>query len=154
MKTSKEGLEMIMKAEGWVPTVYLCQAGHPTIGYGHLITPEERKAGTFEGRTLTEAEGLALLQQDVRRFEVGIGKLVKVKLSQNQFDALVDFAFNLGLEALKNSTLLRRLNDGDYNLAGEFSKWCRARNPKTGRLEVLSGLVRRRKREADLFSLC
>jgi GH24 family phage-related lysozyme (muramidase) len=170
MKTSEKGLDMIKKAEAWMPNVYPDQAGLPTIGYGHLITREELglpavkketpetlkawndAAKKHHAKPLTMDEGVALLQKDVERFELGVQKMVKVALNQNQFDALIDFTFNLGLGALQQSTLLKRLNGGDYKIQNEFLKWNKARNPKTGQLEALDGLTRRRQREADLFA--
>ncbi|PRP70248.1 muraminidase, partial [Chromobacterium amazonense] len=86
------------------------------------------------------------LQQDLAKFEVGVSRLVKVQLRQNQFDALVSFSYNLGLGSLQNSTLLRLLNQGDYaGAAGQFILWDKAGG------KVLPGLQRRRAAEQALF---
>lgn len=170
MQLSDKALEEIKKSEAWVPRVYPDQAGLPTIGYGHLITREFLKLPPVAKETqetlkawnaaakvafpndISLEYGLQLLKQDVGRFEAGVSRLVKVPLNQNQFDALVDFAFNVGIGALATSTLLKRLNAGDYSIGNEFLKWNKIRNKKTGKLEPLLGLTKRREREAALFA--
>lgn len=153
MKISDKGLEMIKKAEGYMPKIYLDQAGLPTIGYGHLLTKTEKASGLFEGKELSKAEATELLRRDVQEAEESIGQLVKVQLNQNQFDALVDFVFNVGTNALKTSTLLKLLNAGDYaSVPAQLMRWNKITNPKTGKKEPLAGLTKRRQREADLWS--
>lgn len=83
-----------------------------TIGYGHLIQPKHTFVPGQE-QPITEEEARALFEDDVQRFVNGVTRLVKVPLTQNEFDALVSFAFNLGLGNLSRSTLLKRLNAGD-----------------------------------------
>jgi len=140
MKTSSKGLSLIKSSEGVVLKVYLDAVGLPTIGYGHLIKTGEH----FTTITLQEAEDL--LRKDLVQFENGVNKLVTVALNQNQFDALVSFAFNLGVGNLASSTLLKKLNSGDYKgAANEFGRW----NKASGR--VLSGLTTRRQNEMNLF---
>lgn len=152
MKTSDKGLEMIKLAEGSVLRIYKDQAGLDTIGIGHLLTEDDKKSQRFKDG-ITEEQAMDLLREDVGKAEQSVARLVKVKLTQNQFDALVDFVFNLGEGALKKSTLLRRLNEGDYaEVPAEFLKWNKVRNPKTGNLEPYKGLTRRRQREADLWN--
>lgn len=144
---------MIKKAEGWMPKVYKDQAGLPTIGYGHLLTSEEKKQKTFEDKELTEAEGEALLLKDVARFEQAINTMVQVELTQNQFDALCDFVFNVGTTAFGTSTLLKKLNRGEYEaVPAELKKWDKITDPKTKKKVPLAGLTRRREREAILWS--
>lgn len=163
MKISNSGLDLIKSFEGLgdgnksTPGLdpYLCPAGVATIGWGHVILQHgqrlEGKAGLHvairlypKGITVEEAE--RLLRQDCERFENAVDRLVKVPITQNQFDALVSFAFNLGEENLRRSTLLKRLNAGEYREAAiEFPKWNKANG------QVLPGLVRRRKAEAELF---
>lgn len=140
MKINTEGLALIKRFEGLQTEAYLCPAGVWTIGYGHTATVKP-------GQRITQAQAEELLVQDVAKFEAGVAKLVKVKLNANQFSALVSFAFNIGLSALEDSTLLARLNDGDYNgAAKEFSRWVYAGS------DVLSGLVNRRAAERTLFT--
>ena len=142
MKTSDKGIALIKHAEGFAPTPYFCPAGKRTIGYGHVILPGEE----FPSH-ITEAEATALLIKDLaERFEPAVEKLVTVDLKQGQFDALISFAFNLGPGNLKSSTLLKKLNAGDYGgAANEFMKWTRAAG------KVLPGLVKRRAEEKELF---
>ncbi|HXG01499.1 MAG TPA: lysozyme [Bacteroidota bacterium] len=118
---------------------YLCPAGVWTIGYGHT-------GGVKEGDRITLQQAEELLKQDLERFEECIRRSVTVPLNQNQFDALVSFAFNVGCMALENSTLLRKLNAGDYaGAAQEFGKWVKSRGV------ILPGLIKRRDAERALF---
>lgn len=114
MKLSAEGLELIKRFEGFRSHAYTDVAGLPTIGYGHRIVPSESFPN---GVTVTEAT--AILAQDVSEAERAVARLVKVELMQGQFDALVDFCFNLGAGRLAKSTLLRALNAGRYDAAAE-----------------------------------
>ena len=140
MKTSDVGINLIKEFESFVPETYICPAGKPTIGYGHVVRPGE----VFT--TITEEEGCALLAEDLVPREESVGKLVRVGLSQAQFDALVSFVYNVGHGAFNMSTLLRKLNNRDYlGAAAEFQRW------KYGGGRVLPGLVRRRRREEELF---
>lgn len=140
MQLSNNGLKMIKQFEGCSLTVYKDVAGFPTIGVGHLIKPGEKFT------TITQAQADDLLRSDARRFEIGVSNLVTVPLTQNQFDALVSFSFNLGLNALTTSTLLKKLNYGDYNgAADEFLKWNRAGG------KVVQGITNRRTEERRIF---
>src|ERR1700733_503620 len=114
MQLSADGLDLIKKSEGFRGQVYRDVAGFPTIGYGHLIKPGE----TFPNG-ITEPQAAAILAGDVQQAEQAVARLVKVGLTQGQFDALVDFCFNLGAGRLAGSTLLRELNVGNYQAAGE-----------------------------------
>lgn len=140
MKISLKGLNLLKDFEGLRLKAYRDSVGVWTWGYGSTgphVTPN--KTGTKE-----EAEDL--LKEDVSRFEKGVIELVKVPLTQNQFDSLVSFSFNLGLANLKSSTLLKKLNASDYvGAANEFLRWNRAGG------KVLAGLTRRRVAERDLF---
>lgn len=139
MQISKAGLDLIKQFEGLYLKAYRCPAGVPTIGYGHT-------AGVAMGQTITEQHADEYLRRAVRMFERAVERVVKVPLTQGQFDALVSFAFNLGAGALQSSTLLRLLNSGDYaGAADQFGRWTKA----GGR--VLPGLVRRREAERRLF---
>ncbi|MCI1000098.1 lysozyme [Ochrobactrum sp. C6C9] len=140
-RIGQSGLNLIKEFEGLRLEKYKDAVGKWTIGYGHLILPSER----FD-RPLTELEAEDLLQSDLRKFEGGVIQYVAVSMNQNQFDALVSFAFNLGLANLKGSTLLRLLNHGQYTEAAEqFLRW-----NKAGEM-ALPGLTRRRAAERDLF---
>src|SRR3712207_1132154 len=149
LDVSDAGLRLIAGYEGWRAQLYEDVAGHATIGYGHLvhaggITAADRN-GPY-GKGITQAQGMALLRQDAQRVVVAIRDCVTVPLTQNQFDALVSFTFNVGTGALRKSTLLKRLNAGDYaGAADAFGMWTKAGG------KVVAGLVRRRSEEAALF---
>jgi len=139
MYISKQGLELIKQFEGLRLKAYKCPAGIWTIGYGHT-------KGVYPGMTITEELADKFLVDDIWYFERGVESLVAVPLTQGQFDALVSFAFNVGADGLGDSTLLKKLNSGDYaGAADEFPKWVYSRGKK------LKGLVRRRAAERELF---
>jgi len=139
MHTSQRGLDLIKSFEGLRLTAYRCPADIPTIGYGTT-------AGVKMGDTITKERAEELLREDVKRFEGYIERLVKVPLTQGQWDALSSFVYNLGPGALEKSTLLRLLNAGDYSgAAAQFDRWVYASGKK------LSGLVKRRAAERALF---
>ena len=138
--TSMAGINFIKRWEGFRSRAYLCPGGVLTIGYGHTNT-------VVPNQTITEYQGEQLLKADLQRFEQAVNDLVSVPLNQKQFDALVSFAFNCGVSAFRRSTLLRRLNEGNYGAAAnEFHKWVRAGK------KVLPGLVTRRREESQMFS--
>jgi lysozyme len=114
MQMSATGLELLKKSEGFRSCTYLNVAGIPTIGYGHRIVPTESFANGIQ-----EAQGADLLAGDVRSAEQAVLRLVHVALTQGQFDALVDFVYNLGKARLAASTLLQDLNVGRYDAAAE-----------------------------------
>ena len=139
-----DGLKIVKDFEGLELTAYQDSVGVWTIGYGHTAAagPPE----VYPGQTITEAEAEEILKRDLRLFEKGVRDLVPVSISSNQFSALVSFSFNVGLGALADSTLLRKLNAGEYQgAASEFPRWVRA-----GGIS-LPGLVRRRNAERALF---
>lgn len=139
MKTTEKGLALIRRFEGLRLLAYKCPAGIPTIGYG-------RTEGVKMGQSITKERAEELLLEDVAACEAAVDRLVKVPLAHGQFDALVDFAFNLGAGRLEESTLLRLLNARNYSAAAaEFDRWTRAGG------QVLPGLVRRRAAERALF---
>lgn len=142
LRTSRAGIDLITSFEGYYPSWYLDPVGVRTVGYGH--TSERIPAGITV--PLTREEALDLLRSDLKEYEAEVRRLVKVPLSQPQFDALTSFAFNVGAGALASSTLLKRLNHGDYDAAArEFRRWV------FGGGEALPGLKRRRAAEAALF---
>lgn len=143
-RISKDGLDLICRFEGFSPVIYICPAGYPTIGYGHLIT-EANKEQFLDG--VDEDEALDLLRQDVAVAERAVLRLINVPLTQGQFDALVSFTFNLGSGALQRSTLRRKVNREEHDdVPAELMKWVWAGGRK------LKGLVKRRKAEGALYS--
>lgn len=144
MRASENGINLIKQFEGCRLTAYQDSVGVWTIGYGWTQPVDGKPVG--KGMTITQQKADDLLKQGVIQYENGVNSLVKVQLNQNQFDALVDFAYNLGVNALKGSTLLKKLNAGDYaGAANEFTKWNKAGGKE------LAGLTRRREAEKSLF---
>lgn len=141
--------QLVKTFEGLYLEAYKCPAGVWTIGYGH--TGIRHNDGTVKkGRSITEQQALELLEYDLNIFADGVEKLLlprpRAEINDNQFGALVSFAFNLGLGNLQKSTLLQRVNARNYAGAiTEFGKW----NKADGR--VLLGLTRRRASEANLW---
>jgi lysozyme len=143
MRCSEKGIALIKEFEGCILTAYPDPAtgGDPwTIGVGH--TGPEVKAGLI----ITEAQADDYLRADLETAEKCINNLVTQILTQEQFDALCSFVFNLGCGALRSSTLLRKLNTGDdVGAADEFLKWNKAAG------KIMAGLTRRREAEKELF---
>jgi len=141
---TRHGIEFIKRFEGFEPKIYLDAAGYPTIGYGHLVRDYERE---WFKNGISEAAGEALLIKDVLVAEKSVLRLVKVHLTDGQFDALVSFTFNLGAGALQRSTLRRKVNREEHeDVPPEFLKWVWAGGKK------LKGLVKRRNAEALAYS--
>jgi GH24 family phage-related lysozyme (muramidase) len=145
MRIGENGLKLIKHFEGFRNKPYRCAAGLFTVGYGHLIGDGLSLPDSWN-RTFTVEECNALLASDVRKFERGVGRYINVQLTQNQFDAIVVFAFNLGLGTLQRSTLRAKLNRGD--ISGALKSWEKY-NKAAGK--VLRGLVLRRQAEIELF---
>jgi lysozyme len=144
-QVTKEGLELVKHYEGLRTQAYRCPAGVWTIGYGHT-------KGVRAGMEVTEAEAEELLRQDLAASGEQVERLVHVKLTDPQFSALASFVFNVGAGNLESSTLLRRLNAGDYDaVPSELAKWVKATDPNTGKKVTLPGLVRRRAAEGELW---
>ena len=140
--TGNGGIALIKQYEGLRLTTYKDAVGIPPIGYGHVENPIP-PGGT---RTITAEDAEQILREDLQRFEHDVNNMLTVEVTQNQFDALVSFAFNLGPANLKSSTLLRKVNSGDFNgAAEEFPKWNHAGG------QVLAGLTARRNAEKNLF---
>ena len=140
MKTGTKGIELIKHFEGCELEAYKCAAGVWTIGYGHIkgVTPES---------VITQEQAEQMLVEELNEYEGYINDMVTTPLSQNQFDALVSWVYNLGGGNLKASTLLKVLNSGDFNgVPAQLMRWNKAGG------KVLEGLTRRRQAEADLFS--
>lgn len=145
MKTSTRGRKLIKEFEGLRTTAYKDIVGVWTIGYGHTNAAGSPKVKP--GMSITTKEADDILIKDLKKYEDAVNRNVKVPITQNQFDALVSFTFNLGEGNLRKSTLLKRLNSGDYKVGDEFLKWNRA----GGRL--VRGLLRRRQEEKKLFEM-
>ena len=144
-KISDAGLNFIANHEGLVLNAYLCPAKVPTIGYGTTRYPNSSKVQL--GDKITKDDALELLKFDVWKFELSVDTMTTDKVNQNQFDALVSFAYNLGSDALKKSTLLKVVNDNpnDLRIKKEFQKWIYAGGKKMG------GLIKRRQDESNLY---
>jgi lysozyme len=139
MKISQEGLSLIKRFEGCRLKSYKCSANVLTIGYGHT-------SGVKETDTITQDEADKLLQEDVEQFEKYVDDNVTVKLGQSQFDSLVAWTFNLGVGNLRESTMLKKLNNEDYkSVPSEMKRWNKAGG------KTLDGLIRRREAESLLF---
>lgn len=144
MQTSDKGIALIKQFEGCKLTAYQDSVGVWTIGYG-WTQPVDGKP-IRDGMTIKQETAERLLKTGLVSYESDVSRLVKVGLTQGQFDALVSFTYNLGARSLSTSTLLRKLNAGDYaGAADEFLRWNKAGG------KVLNGLTRRREAERALF---
>lgn len=144
MKTSDAGRAFITRWEGCRLTAYLCPANVWTIGVGHTAAMGDPKP--VSGMRITEDEADAILRRDLKAIERDVTASLRVVVNQKQFDTLVSFVFNVGIGAFRKSTLLKKLNAGDYTaVPDELMKWTRAGG------KVVQGLVNRRKAEADLW---
>lgn len=140
--TSYQGITLIKNFEGFSQKKYLCPGGFATIGYGHKLLADE----DFDFISAKEAE--ELLAKDLLLIEKNVIKYINVPLTQNQFDALVSFTFNLGAAALQRSTLRQKINYQQYfNAAEEFLKWIYIKG------KIIKGLIKRRIAEKELFIL-
>ncbi len=145
MRISDTGLELIKLSEGCICKPYLCAAGVPTIGYGSTRHTDGRRVKITD-HPITQTKAEAMLRGDVVRTETAVSNFVDVPLKQHQFDALVSLVYNIGIQAFKDSTLLKKLNAMDYaGAAEEFLRWNKAKG------KVVAGLANRRERERALF---
>lgn len=145
MKVNKQGVQLVKSFEGCFLNAYLCPAKVWTIGYGS--TKYQNGNPVKQGDKITQKEAETLLSDTLDEFSNGVSKLIKVELNDNQFSALVSFAFNLGVGALSKSTLLKKVNanQNDKTIEQDFMKWVNAGGKK------LNGLVRRRTAESKLY---
>ena len=145
MKTSNKGKAIIKQYEGFRAKPYLCPAGVPTIGYGATYYTDGRKV-TLRDAPISEADADKLLDKMLGKYEDAVNRYVQVPITQNQFDALVSFCYNVGQENLRNSTLLKKVNaKASKGPAEKFLRWNRAGG------KVLAGLTKRRTDERKLF---
>jgi len=142
---TQDGLDLIKRFEGFSPTVYICPAGYPTIGYGHLV--REHELDRYE-QDITEQEAEDLLRRDVQVAERAVLRLIDVPLTDGQYDALVSFTFNLGAGALQRSTLRRKVNREEHaDVPAQLMRWVWAGGRR------LQGLIRRREAEVLIYCL-
>jgi lysozyme len=146
MKLDESGYKLIQEFEGLSLVPYLCSAKVATIAYGSTFYPSGKKV-TMQDQPISLATAKWMLKETADKFATDVDKLIKSKLTQNQFNALVSFAFNLGITALGRSTLLKKvnINPSDQTIAAEFAKWNKAGG------KVLNGLTKRRAKEAKLY---
>ena len=141
MKTSQKGLDLIKKFEGFSDKEYICPAGKVTIGYGHVILPNEHFSSS-----ITKEEAEILLKKDLQPREKSLNILVKVNINQNQFDSLISLIYNIGVENFKQSTLLKFVNDKLFDkIPDQFRRW------KYINKVVSKGLLNRREEEIKLW---
>ena len=146
MKLDESGYKLIQEFEGLSLVPYLCSAKVATIGYGSTFYPSSKKV-TMQDQPISLATAKWMLKETADKFATDVDKLIKSKITQNQFNALVSFAFNLGVTSLGRSTLLKKvnINPNDPTIAAEFAKWNKAGG------KVLNGLTKRRAKEAKLY---
>jgi lysozyme len=145
-KASKDCLDLIKLYEGFRSKPYLCPANVATIGYGNTFYTNGKKV-TLSDEAITEEKAVELLKDTLVRFEQYVDSYCRDDINQNQFDALVDFAYNCGNGNLKSSTLLKKVNanPNDITIGLEFAKW------NKGGGKILNGLVKRRAAESELY---
>lgn len=143
---SSVGIELIKKFESFQSKPYLCPAGIPTIGYGATFYTSGKKV-TLNDKQITEEEASILLKTMLKSFEQYVDSYCIDTISQNQFDALVSFCYNIGPNNLKSSTLIKKvnINPKDPSIKDEFMKW------NKGGGKILKGLVKRREEESNLY---
>jgi len=141
---SQDGIALIANSEGRRLTAYKCPAGVWTVGYGH--TSAQGSPEVYPGLTITKEEADEILFRDIHTTTQTIAEHVKVRLTQSQFDALVSFIYNVGAKRFIKSTLLKKLNEGDYAaIPSQLARWVYSRG------KVSKGLVNRRQAEADMW---
>ena len=144
MHISPSGIDLICNFEGKRLTAYDDGVGVWTIGFGTTVYPNGIKVK--KGDTCTEAQAKAFMAHDLKKFEAAVNNAVTVPLSQNQFDALVSLAYNIGTNAFSGSTLVKKLNSNDFRgAADQFDVWVNAGGKR------MQGLVNRRAKEKEVF---
>lgn len=157
---SEKGKAFLRETEGWESKMYKDQAGHPTIGCGHKLTVQELNTGNIvlDEEVIAWKNGLnddqiaRLKDRDSKPVEVSLNTQVKVPLSQDQFDALAAFIFNVGIPRFEESSLLVKLNASDYGkVPDELRRWVYITQKGKGRKIKSDGLVNRRDKEINLW---
>ena len=145
-RVDQKGIDLITSFEGLKLSPYLCPANVPTIGYGTTRYYNGVKV-SMSDLPITKEKAIEYLTHDLHNFELAVDAVATDSIAQNQFNALVSFAYNLGSNALKNSTLLKKvnINPNDPTIRNEFMKWVNAGGKR------LKGLIRRREAEANLY---
>jgi len=145
MKTSEEGIALIKGFEAFRAKAYKDVGGLYTIGYGTVFNPMLSPQYISSG--ITEERADQLLRNHIAINDLSIPNLIRVPISQNQYDAISSFSYNVGINSFKNSTLLKSINEywSDSAIFNEFMKWVKVKNT------IISGLLLRRKKEAELF---
>jgi len=142
MQISANGIALIKRFEGFSPRMYICPAGYPTIGYGHVVHAAEPFASEID-----EATAEKLLRNDLHIIESAIARLIRVAQNQNQYDALISFTYNLGAGRLQMSRLRQYINRGEEaSVPREFQRWVYVAGHRS------HGLVARRAAEASLYA--
>lgn len=146
MKLNELGYKFITKHEGLSLKPYLCPAKIPTIGYGNTYYPDGKRV-TLLDKPITQAQAFEMFKMIADRFALRVDRLVTATITQNQFNALVSFAYNVGTANFEKSTLLKKVNanPNDFEIRHEFAKWNKAGGKK------LTGLVNRRSEESALY---
>jgi lysozyme len=145
-KASNNLIELIKKFEGFSAKPYLCPAKVVTIGYGNTFYANGEKVKITD-IPISELQAVDLLKDTLKQYEKAVDSYCRDDINQNQFDALVDFAYNCGNGNLKSSTLLKKVNanPNDITIGLEFAKW------NKGGGKILNGLVKRRAAESELY---
>lgn len=145
-KVSQKGINLIKYFEDFRSAPYRCSAGIPTIGYGTTFYPNGQRV-TMSDPPINEEWAEQLLLKNLIYFEASVDSYTRDDINQNQFDALVSFTYNVGVNNFRYSTLLKRVNNNpnDPDITRQFSRWIRAEG------KVLKGLVKRRTMEAQLY---
>lgn len=145
MKLTKEIKDFVKAKEELSLTAYLCPAKVWTIGYGNTFYEDGTKVK--KGDVITKERAEILFENILNQFGKEVSSVLIQKLNDNQFSALVSFAYNVGIGALKSSTLLKKVkaNPNDKAIANEFAKWNKAGG------KVLAGLISRRAKESDIY---
>jgi len=148
MIINNKGYLFITKHEGLKLKPYLCPAKIPTIGYGNCYYPDGKRV-TLLDKQITKQEAFEMFKEIANKFAKRVDELVKTELTQNQFNALVSFAYNVGTGNFASSTLLKKVNKNpnDLTIKAEFLRWNKANG------KVINGLTNRRIEEADLYFL-
>jgi lysozyme len=146
MKLNNAGYQLICEFEGLRLKPYLCSAKISTIGYGNTYYPDGKRV-TLLDKEITKEYAFEIFKVIADKYAKRVSEMVKKPLTQNQFNALVSFAYNVGTGAFSTSTLLKKVNanPNDLTIRNEFARWTRANG------KIVNGLVNRRKKESDVY---